>query len=222
MTISKTGSTLTFSNTSASPSPESISVPGDAELIVFMWSYWSSDGSAITSITLNSVALTVDSQLPVVGLANAVGIAHLIAPATGTQNLQWAMSGDSSISDGPVIQVMFFKSDVADTFLIRDSQVDQTDAQASTAEITLDTEISDTVIVFAQAYIHDPVVNISGTYLDTTYFNNSDEGASYLPPPDSGSSYYSNTEDYASIVAISFYDQIPDPGFSLFGLNFSP
>ena len=95
-TPSRTGSNQL--NASAGNLSTSATIPANTNLAVAFWAHWASNGgSSASSLSINSVAMTIASQLAegAVTDESGVGVAYLVSPGTGslTHALTWSAGG---------------------------------------------------------------------------------------------------------------------------------
>lgn len=203
MAVTQTGSTQFFGLSGANPAAQSISVPSDAQLAVFWWSGWDPTNVARSgNITLGGVNLTIQFELAGNGTVNMIGVATLVNPPTGTQNLDWAFTADCD--EGPIVAIEFYKG-VDTATPVRDA--DGTAETAATATNTLTTQATDYVRLFTDSFgtgVANAAPGGSGqTQLATTDFNSESAAVGVEDTTGASSTTVTASGDFVSLASIA-------------------
>jgi hypothetical protein len=198
MAVTRTG-TASQVNAATSGST-SVTVPGDAELVVATIGGYTGAGTGLASITLNSVAFTINSQLNP-GAEHGVLVATLLAPATGSQTVAWSWTGGNDRSEGGGLVLTYVKGNDLTT-PVRDSGTDS-GTGSDNVEVVIDSESTDLVI----GHVHSPtggVQTLVGTeYVDHWEINSSRVNTSEVTAGSGTTTVTMTGEDYSAMVAIS-------------------
>ena len=202
-TPSRTG-TPSQANASAGNGSTSVTVPADANCVVAFWSHWDDNaGSTISSLTINSVAFSIASQIAEGTPANApgVGVARLINPATGSQTFAWTWSGGAARTQGGKIVLVYVK-DANTSDPVRAAATD-TDINANNVTVNLATETTDLLLAMAMsADLVNPVLD--GTvFINDAVLNNQTTDVSEVTPSASSTTITMTGEQFSCMAAIS-------------------
>lgn len=179
MTIpSVTGSITQIQNSSTSTS-QSISIPADAELCLFMCAHWITGGGLLTSITLDGNAFTSVIANESSSTENGAIWRYIVpAPLRGTsKTLAWTF--DDSLVEGANIFVVFLKNVDTSGDPIRDSDKAGAGGTGTSTTPAITTDANDLMICVVASYgSTDANAGLSGQteIADSTEFN-SDQGA---------------------------------------------
>lgn len=214
----KTGSSVTFDLSTQNPAAQSITVPADAQLLLFEWCGFADGLNLSGAPTLNGVALTLG--VSVAGSsssgASGTGSAWLVNPATGSQSLDWAWA--AAPVEGPHVVVSFWK-DVDTANPVRDSDVVAWLGTA-TQSVTLTTNTGDTVVGLVQSYNTAPnaaPASSGQTVLDVVnhIFNSEHVTLAQEDTAGAATTVFSGTGDYGTICAVAIRTAAAAPASSL-------
>jgi hypothetical protein len=137
------GVALASLGTSPTPGAQAVTVPSDAEGVIFRWSgYLVSNQLTSVSATFASGGFTID-QLPENG-ADAVGVAYARVTATGSQTITPVWGG--TWSGGPVASVEFVKGIPTSGSWVRDTFVDHIPSASDTITGSVSSATDDVVL----------------------------------------------------------------------------
>ena len=203
----------------------SATVPAGTNLVVAFWSHWDGNaGSSVSSITINGVAMTIQSQLAEGADEPGVGVATLVSPATGPQThaLTWS-AGGARTEGGEVVFVYYQDGNTSDP--VRASGTNAATVTNEAAVGLANTETTDRVVGFVQNFQdgNDPAPVITGV---TAFINNTTLNLHEYDVGDttgvSGTVTVSNSDRYyTATAAISLKESAGGAAFiKLVGNNF--
>ena len=182
-------------------------VPAGTNLAVAFWSHWDGNaGSSASSLSINGVAMTIQSQLAEGATTdeNGVGVATLVSPAIGSQThaLTWSAGGARS-EGGEVVFAYYHDGNTSDPVRASatDARTGSTDAVASVAN----TEFADRVVGFYETFDGNPTITgvtafINGTSLNSHIYDVGD--ATGLTGTVNVSSSAANSYDCAAAISL--------------------
>lgn len=206
---------------SAGDGSTSVTVPADATGAVAFWAHWDGNtASTLSSLTLNGVSFTIQSQLPEGATTDeaGVGAATLPNPATGAQTVAWTWSAGGARTEGGEIVLVWVK-DVNTGNLVRSAA---TDAGTSTGnvEVTLSTEVSDLLLAFAMSFSPTAPVLIGSAVINDATLNSHIYDLSEVTPNAATTTVTMTNESFSVMAAIALRNTIQgvpvSPNFSAF------
>jgi hypothetical protein len=185
----------------------SVTVPGDCTLVLAFWDHWDdNDDTTLASLSIDGDPFTIETQLAEGWATDAsgVGVATLANPSTGSQTFAWAWSSGGARTEGGVITLVYLTGSGE----IRDTAVDSEDG-TDQVQVTLDTETTDLLIVYASCWTGGgPAVIVGAT---TTFINDATDNAREWDIAEVAASATSTTvtmtgESYSAMAAISLFE----------------
>lgn len=206
----RTGTAENLDTTAASGSV-SITVPSDCTAAIVMWHHWDGDSNTtMSSITINSVAMTLDLNHDEGNPTdtNGYGVATLANPSTGTQTLAWSWSAGGARDEAGFSTITYVK-DVNTSDLVN-AVGGAAGSDGDNVEVTINSASTDLVLSSCNTF---STPAISGT----VYMNNVDGGNGTSPTlvdvaqQTAGASTTTTTmtgESWASMVSVSLKEAV--------------
>lgn len=174
--------------TSATPGAQSITVPADAEGVLFFWSAYAFDLSSLTSNFTDTFTLVQTGNN---GLADGVGVAYARVTSTGSKTVTPVWGGAQT--NGPVFWSVFVKNIPTSGAWVRgyDDQHSPDDPSAPLAGNVASTP-TDVVIAYDAQYLSTvPAAEAGWTSLGTLTLNNYNARLSKADSPGASTTSFS-------------------------------
>lgn len=174
MAIAVTGSVQNMVFSGADPAGQNVTVASDAKIAICFVVGFTAAGLSLASLSLGGQAMTLVG-IAVSGDENAVYVAYLVNPPTGTQSLDPAWS--ASPAEGPLFQFVCLNSGAGTIISVIDADVDS-NVGFGTASATSNSNTGDFAIAQAEGFGGAPTIGGTGAANVTggAYSNNSEFG----------------------------------------------
>jgi len=207
---SRTGSVVEV-DASAGNGNASVTVPGDAGLVVAFFEFWrSNDGEVLTGLTLDGNSFIIASMLPVEydTSKSCVGVAWLENPSIGVQDLAWTYTTDNARGDGGIITLVYVK-DVNPGDPVRAASTAHGESADTDPYIGVDVSVqvvsksSDLLLAFAQAKQPGLSLDVQGgeLILDDEQFGGTGRWDLGIVKPSDGDTVVTMTGEFSSSMA---------------------
>jgi len=200
VTLTGTPTAVTWAG-GTDPTPQNVTIPGDATAVYMLWTYWNATaGSGLSTVTLNSNSPDETFEIVTTSAETATGVAVWYNPSTGSQSLD--VTWDASPTEGATTIVAYVKG--GETVGWRDA--DAAHAQDVTAvSVTLTTVATDLVLKHDQKFCGSIPSTSTGWTSQQTQSNSSEctKTSSADSPGASTTVCDSEDEFYSSIVAVA-------------------
>ena len=185
--ITGTPANLTLS-TSATPGAQSITVPSDAEGVLFFWSAYAFDLSSLTSNFTDTFTLVKTGND---GLADGVGVAYARVTSTGSKTVTPVWGGAQT--NGPVFWTVFVKNIPASGTWVRGYDTQHSPNDPSSALVgTVSSTTTDVVIAYDEQFQSTvPAAESGWTSLGTVTVNNYNSRLSKADSPGASTTSFS-------------------------------
>lgn len=204
MVASRTGTAVQIDASGAtSGTSSSFTVPANCTLIIAQWHYWDSNSNvAMSSLSIDGDAFTLDVNVADTGNVAGRGTASLQNPSTGTQTLAWNWGSGGARAEGGKIILTFITGN-ASVNPIRDT--DSAGATSTTSvAATVDSETTDIIIASCQSFSSGGPPAIDGTvYINNASLNDEVYDASEVAGSATSTTVNMTGESSSSIVAVS-------------------
>lgn len=206
-TPSRTG-TASQINGSGGSSSTSVTVPSDCNLVVAFWAHWDGNGgSTLSSLTLNGVGFTVQSQRAEGSPAdaNGVGVATLVNPATGSQTFAWTWSAGGARSEGGEIVLVYIKdANTGDPYRAAGNDYCRLQVVDGAPSVSISSNTTDLVLGFAECYTGtNPALSGSTPFIDNAAVNSHIYDVGQITAGASSTTVTMNAVDYSCVAGIS-------------------
>jgi len=192
-----------------------VTVPADCNAVVAFWSHWDGDaGETLSGLTLNGVGFTIQSQLAE-GAAtgeSGVGVATLVNPAIGTQNVAWTWSAGGARSEGGELVLVFIKDANTGDFVRAAGTNAATEATEASVGLA-NTEATDLVLGFVQNFTGtNPTITGVTAFINDAALNSEIYDVGDTTGVSGTVTVSNSTRDYTNTAAISLKASTTQPG----------
>lgn len=216
-TPSRTGTPSQIDASGAGSGSTSVNVPADCNLIVAFWSHWDNNGNT----TLSTLSLGGNDFLPALselaeGAATdelGVGVAILVNPPTGAQNVSWAWSAGGARQEGGLIVLVYYKDgNTSDPYraVATDAQTFSNPPSATVAN----TAATDLVVGFTSTYAGagNPVITGVTAFIDNATLNSHIHDVGDATGLTGNVTVSNSNPDYSVAAAISLKESVSGGG----------